>query len=141
MEMQVRTNAWGGTVKGVGVSGAQQLWILMRDSPEEGVVGLKITDWFEVAGKDTIVGFANLATNWFPVNVCANSWLFDLQDIVGYIGEGTLSGGAFLSLEQARIDTDFKVIDEFGEVENQLTARSIPVALGSVSFGTVNVEG
>lgn len=135
--MVIRGSGW--SYRGVGVNLGKRVYLLLRDSPDEAVLGLKMEDEVEIGGDTTILGITHLATQWFPVNLSEHCWLFDTDELVGRIGELTVEGGSLKSLDDARVDVTFEVFDRYGQVSNRLLARSRATIDSSLSFGDFNV--
>lgn len=139
MQMKLRVYGSGLSYRGVGVNLGKEAYLLFRDRLNEGVLALRMGDKLDVGGDSSIGGVTHLGTEWFSVNLSANEWLFDIDELVGRYARVKVTGGSLGNIDDARVAIDFSVNGGFNDVSERLSVRGIPVIDGSLSLGTFEI--
>lgn len=140
MQMMLNLSGFGLGINGVNVSANKAAVLVFRDAPDEGSVIIGIDDGFELGASGPNGILSAVRTEWFPLNVSENKWLFNPLDLVGRQGKIEVPGSSFIS-DDAFVDFKFEVFDQYHKVEHSIHLRHIPVLGGSYQLGGFSVEG
>lgn len=141
MDMQIFFTGVGASLGGLGANAGKRAKITFRDRGATEGVMFTITNNFSVGGDTTMIGFTHLATQWVPINLSRNTWLFDLDTLVGHIGEARLEGGSLGALGATYVDTKLTVFNNHHQPVHSLKAHNVPVIDNSINTNTFTVAG
>lgn len=96
-------------------------------------------DAFDIGGESSIAGVTHLVTQWFPVNVSAHEWLFDIHELAGQFARLKLSGGSLGNMDDARVKIELSIRDRYGEAGRKLNVAGISVIDGSLNLATFDI--
>lgn len=139
MQMQIGVYGSGLSYRGVGVNFGKRADLVFRNAPDEGVLALRMEDDFDIAGEGTIMIVTHLVSQWFPVNVSASEWLFDIHELEGRFAQLRLSGGSLGNIDDAKVAIELSIDNRFGQASERLFASGIPVIDGSLNFGEFEI--
>ena len=141
MQMQFFASGAGAQLKGVGITTGQEVYVLFRDAPDEGVIVTKIDGGTSVGGPGSVLGMSAIVTEWFPVNPSRNYWLWDVEDLIGREAAVTVVGGAIGGYFDPRIDINFEVFDRYHGSAHRLERHNLSTVGLSFNLNKLVIHG
>lgn len=140
MQMLIQVEGVGAGYKGFNVSYCKRALLLFRDAPDEGVIGLAMSGFFDVGGRGPNAIVSAVRTQWFNVNVSEHDWLFDTQDLVGKFATLTVSGSTVFGFDDPRVSVTFSLDDEYHQLGRRFAARNLPLRDPGFQLGSFEIR-
>lgn len=121
---------------GFALNGITKGRIYFRSVENEDPYILTIADHLTIGSGNGTLGFTNVKTEYFVVNLSANRWLHKKNRLISRTGRLSISGSTFYS---GTVDITFSILDNFGQAEHELKVMSKPAS--GLQIASTSVTG